>query len=97
MCNAAHPDSATLSVPLAAVTAEAEQPYLWVVDPATSQVHRRSVKLGPYGDSRAPLLEGVDPQSWIVVAGVHLLLEGQKVRPVDRDNRTLPMQTAANP
>jgi membrane fusion protein, multidrug efflux system len=92
-----HDSGATLSVPLAAVTAEGEQPYLWVVDPATSVVHRRSVKLGPYGDARAPLLDGIDPQSWIVVAGVHLLREGQKVRPVDRDNRALPMQTAANP
>jgi multidrug efflux system membrane fusion protein len=85
---------AGLSVPLPAVTAEANVPYIWVVDPATSQVHRRPVQLGPYGETRVPVLSGLSPNEWVVVAGVHLLRDGQKVRPVDRDNRAVAL--AAN-
>jgi multidrug efflux system membrane fusion protein len=85
---------AALSVPLGAVTAEANVPYVWTVDPATSQVKKTLVQLGPYGETRVPVLGGLGPQDWIVVAGVHLLREGQKVKPVDRDNRVVAL--AAN-
>lgn len=85
---------ATLSVPLAAVTAEAQQPYVWVVDPKTAQVRRTAVQLGPYGEARVPVISGVGAQDWIVVAGVHLLRDGQRVRPVDRNNRAVAL--AAN-
>jgi multidrug efflux system membrane fusion protein len=85
---------AGLSVPLGAVTAEGNVPYVWIVDPATSQVKKSVVQLGPYGEARVPVLDGLGPQDWVVVAGVHLLREGQKVKPVDRDNR--PVALAAN-
>jgi multidrug efflux system membrane fusion protein len=86
---------ATLSVPLSAVTAEAEQPYVWVVDPNSGQVRRTPVQLGPYGETRVPVVSGIAAQDWIVVAGVHLLRDGQAVRPVDRDNRAVgPAATA---
>jgi multidrug efflux system membrane fusion protein len=88
---------AALSVPLAAVTAEAEQPYLWVVDARTSQVRRTPVQLGPYGEARVPVVAGVAAQDWIVVAGVHLLRDGQKVRPVDRNNRATDLQASIDP
>jgi multidrug efflux system membrane fusion protein len=81
-------------VPLGAVTAEGNVPYVWIVDPATSQVKKSVVQLGPYGEARVPVLDGLGPQDWVVVAGVHLLREGQKVKPVDRDNR--PVALAAN-
>ena len=71
------------------MTAEADVPYVWVVDPATSQVKKTLVQLGPYGETRVPVLGGLGAQDWIVVAGVHLLREGQQVRPVDRDNRNV--------
>ena len=80
---------ATLSVPLPAVTAEADQPYLWVVDPKTAKVRRAAVQLGPYGEARVPVIAGVGAQDWIVVAGVHLLRDGQRVRPIDRNNRAV--------
>lgn len=87
-------NEAGLSVPLPAVTAEGGVPYVWVVDPATSQVKKALVQLGPYGETRVPVLGGLAPQDWVVVAGAHLLREGQKVRPVDRDNR--PVGLVAN-
>lgn len=76
-----------LSVPLAAVTAEADQPYVWVIDPASSKALRTPVKIGAFGQERVPVLEGLKASDWVVLAGVQMLRDGQKVRPVDRDNR----------
>lgn len=79
------------AVPLSAVTAEADQPYVWVVDPATSKVHRRHVQLGAYGQEQVPVVQGLQGDEWVVAAGVHILLEGQEVRPVDRNNQPVPL------
>ena len=85
---------AGISVPLPAVTGENGENFVWVVDPATKKVRRTPVQLGPYGEARVPVVSGIAAQDWIVVAGVHLLREGQPVRPVDRDNRSVTL--AAN-
>lgn len=84
-----------LSVPLTAVTAEADTAYVWVVDPATSQLRRAPVQTGAYGEERVPVLSGIAASDWIVVAGTHLVREGQTVHPVDRDNRAVAL--AATP
>jgi len=76
-----------LSVPLSALSAEKGKPYVWVVDPANSAVVRTAVRVGAYGQERASILEGLKESDWVVAAGVHVLLDGQKVRPVDRENR----------
>lgn len=83
--------SVPLSVPLSALTAEAGQPYVWVVDPKDSTLERRLVRVGPYGEDRVPVLEGLEPDDWVVAAGVQVLREGQQVRPVDRANRSVKM------
>ena len=51
-------------MPLAAVTAEGSVPYVWTVDPATAQVKKTIVQLGPYGETRVPVLDGIGPQDW---------------------------------
>jgi multidrug efflux system membrane fusion protein len=58
-----------------------------VLDPASSEVRRREVSIGPFLDASVPVTSGLYAGEWVVAAGVHLLREGQKVRPVDRDNR----------
>ena len=78
-----------LAVPLAALSAEGGQPFVWVVSPQTSQLERRPVRVGNYGETLVPVLDGLGEHDWVVAAGVHLLREGQKVRPVDRANRTV--------
>lgn len=79
---------AALTVPLSALQrSPAGTPAVWVVDPATQTLHLTPVKLGAYTQTAAPLLSGVAPDAWIVAAGGHLLREGQKVSPVDRENR----------
>ena len=45
--------------------------------------------VGAYGQERASVLEGLKESDWVVAAGVHVLLDGQKVQPVGRDNRVV--------
>jgi multidrug efflux system membrane fusion protein len=88
---------ATVSVPLAAVTGENDAPHVFVVEPASAKVRRTPVVLGPYGESRVPVISGIGAQDWVVVAGVHLLRDGQVVRPVDRENRAVALRLASQP
>lgn len=82
--------TASLSVPLAAVQRGADGgTAVWVVDPATGAVRLVPVLLGPYGSERVPVRDGLAPGALVVAAGGHLLQEGQRVRPVDRDNRAV--------
>ena len=60
-----------------------------MVDPKTSSLKRVAVKVGAYGEERVPVLDGLNPGDWVVAAGVQVLREGQKVRPVDRENRNV--------
>ena len=78
---------AALAVPLPAVQRDNAAKAVWVVDPRTRRVHLRPVRLGAYGETHVPVLDGVEADDWVVAAGGHLLRENQLVRPVDRDNR----------
>nr|WP_298140214.1 efflux RND transporter periplasmic adaptor subunit [uncultured Pseudomonas sp.] len=83
----AHNGVAPLAIPLSALSAEQGRPFVWVVDPKDSTLKRTYVQVGPYGETLVPVLEGLNADAWVVAAGVHVLREGQVVRPVDRDNR----------
>lgn len=82
-----------LSVPMTAISAEKGAAYLWVVDQKANTVRRTPVKVGSYGQERVSVLEGLKEGDWVVAAGVHVLHEGQQIRPVDHDNR--PVEFAA--
>jgi multidrug efflux system membrane fusion protein len=84
-----------LRVPLSALTERGDQPAVWVVDPATHQVHLRRIAIGAYGEDGVPVLSGLRADEWIVAAGAHLLLENEKVTPIDRDNRPVAMAGTA--
>ena len=87
---------AALQVPLSAIQPGANgATAVWVVDMATLRLHSTPVQLGPFGVDSAPLRSGLAADAWIVAAGGHLLREGQRVTPVDRDNR--PVVPAPNP
>lgn len=79
--------AAPLAVPLAAVQRGPDGPSVFVLDPATSTLRLRPVRVGAYGTESVPVLAGLSPRDWVVAAGAHLLREGMKVAPVDRDNR----------
>lgn len=78
-----------LAVPLSAVSAEAGQSFVWVVEPDTRTLQRRPVQLGAYHQQQASVLNGLTPGDWVVAAGVHILREGQQVVPIDRQNRSV--------
>jgi membrane fusion protein, multidrug efflux system len=78
-----------LAVPLSAVTAEKDVPYVWVVDRASAKLKRTPVVIGAYSETSVPVLSGLKADDWVVAAGVQVLREGQLVRPVDRDNRAV--------
>ncbi|EKF73738.1 RND efflux membrane fusion protein [Alcanivorax hongdengensis A-11-3] len=78
-----------LLLPLAAVTADDGSPYVWVVDPASLTLKKTPVRTGPYLAEQVPVLEGLKPGDWVVAAGTQLLSEGEKVLPLDRQNRQL--------
>jgi multidrug efflux system membrane fusion protein len=80
--------NARLTIPLAALTADAGEPFVWVVN-ADGTVHKTVVDAGAYREDRVPVLAGLSADDWIVAAGTQVLHEGQRVRPVDRDNRSV--------
>ena len=76
-----------LTVPLAAVTADQGEPFVWVVKPDDHTLVKTPVRTGAYREDRVPVLDGLAADDWVVAAGTQVLREGQKVRPVDRQNR----------
>ncbi|WP_295361821.1 efflux RND transporter periplasmic adaptor subunit [Arenimonas sp.] len=88
-------DHAVVTVPLSALYEKDGAAALWVVDPAALTVSLRPVQVGAYGESGVPVTAGLQPGEWVVAAGVHLLLEGQKVRPIDDENRPLQLTAAS--
>ncbi len=90
-----HGDAGELAVPLSCVGGEAGSAFVWVVDAATSQVRRREVRIANWAENRAIVAEGLLPEDWVVLGGVHLLKDGQHVRPIDRDNRVVQLTAAS--
>ena len=76
-----------LSPPKDKTLDEEEQKLLTEKNLREQQVHLVAVQIGPYGETSVPVLSGVSTSDWVVIAGVHLLREGQLVRAVDNNNR----------
>jgi multidrug efflux pump subunit AcrA (membrane-fusion protein) len=73
--------AAGLSVPsLATAADEGGAPYVWVVDPTSLAVSRRSVVLGQLSGKAVQVREGLEGNEWIAISGVHHLREGMVVR-----------------
>ena len=63
----------------AAVTDEAGNVFVWLVDPKSMQVRQAKVKLGPLSGSSVSIESGLEGSEWVAVTGVHKLREGMKV------------------
>ncbi len=85
-----------LSVPIAAVQRENGRAAVFVVDMKAGTVKLRPVQVGAFGEERVPVKSGIQASDWVVAAGGHLLRDGQKVQPVDRDNRPVAGAVAAD-
>jgi RND family efflux transporter MFP subunit len=72
-------------VPVSAVLADAQgTQYVWVVEPASMTVHKTAVKVGELTEGKIMVLEGLKAGDRIVTAGVQHLVEGQKVRELEK-------------
>jgi len=77
-----------LQVPLTAIQPGKDGgKAVWVVDRATGVLRAVPVETGAYGARSVPVLSGLAADALVVAAGGHLLREGQRVTPVDRENR----------
>lgn len=79
-----------LRLPLSALQrGDKGQTVVWTVDPKVNKARRAPVRIGPYAADGVAVLSGLKPTEWVVMAGGHLLHEGQAVLPVDRTNRPI--------
>lgn len=81
--------AASLLLPLSALHEKDGAPAVWVLDPNTRQVALRAVDIAAFREDGLALRGGVGEGDWVVTAGVHTLVEGQAVRPIDRANRPI--------
>lgn len=81
--------SAKPEVPLSALTQRSGRPAVWVVDPQTRKVSLRRVTVGAYREDGVPVLTGLTGNEWVVAAGAHLIQDGERVLPIDRNNRPI--------
>jgi len=80
-----------LSIPLSSVSATEGQAYVMVVKPDNS-VRKVPIKIGAYGRDAVPVLSGLKAEDYVVIGGIHLLRDQQKIRPIDRQNRSVTIQ-----
>lgn len=74
--------SQELLLPLPALTQQAGKNVVWVVNPENGQVQFREVKIGMFREDGVIITQGLQTGEQVVVAGVHTLVLGQVVRPV---------------
>lgn len=78
----ARAETAGLLLPLAAVTRDQDGAAIWVVG-EDDRVHRRAVDVAQWREDGALLRSGLAQPARVVLAGVHRLVEGARVRPVE--------------
>ena len=71
---------AMVLLPLTALAGTESDPAVWVVDAKTSQVKRRSVKVGQFREDGVTIVSGLEAGETVVTAGVHKLKADQVVR-----------------
>ncbi len=74
---------AAIRLPLTALIEHEGQPAVWVVDPRTLKVARRTVHLGEFHGDQVIIASGLAPGQRVVTAGVHKLYPDQPVRVLD--------------
>ena len=75
--------AAPIVVPSGALGDDAGKPVVWIVDAQTGRVERRAIEVAAYREDGVVVGSGLAGGERIVVAGVHKLLPGQTVRPVE--------------
>ena len=72
--------SQVIKLPLAAVLQQQGKTSVWVLDPASMTVKSQAVQVGGADGNEVVVAAGLTPGQEVVVAGVHVLTQGQKVK-----------------
>src|SRR5262249_30664360 len=83
------PSQPTIEVPAAALTKFNRQPAVWVVDPESHAVSIRNIDVLRYDQAAVAVSGGLDIGEIVVVAGVQALHQGQIVRLLGLEPRTV--------
>jgi multidrug efflux system membrane fusion protein len=70
------------TVPATAVFHKDNSPAVWVVEGSSSTLQLRPVKVGRYSDRATLITAGLHEGDMVVLAGVHTVYAGQRVKPV---------------
>ncbi|CAN7144631.1 efflux RND transporter periplasmic adaptor subunit [Mesorhizobium sp. LjRoot246] len=70
----------TIELPLSALLEKDGSDKVWIVDPQTSSVSAKDIKVAAKGAATFTVAEGLEAGMRVVTAGVHSLSEGQKVK-----------------
>lgn len=73
--------ASAIRLPLTAIHHRDGQPVVWVIDAASGRVAPRPVALGSAQNDSVLVASGLQGGEAVVTAGVHMLHEGQKVKP----------------
>ena len=70
-------------VPLTALFRKEGRTFVWIYDPDSQKVNSREVIAGKLtGDGRIIIISGLQPGEKVVVAGVNLISENERVEPL---------------
>jgi RND family efflux transporter MFP subunit len=70
-------------VPVEAVVSDKTgEPYLWIFNPDSGRVNRRTVATGNISSSGIEILNNLKQGEWVVSAGAHFLSEDGQVQPI---------------
>ncbi|PBC22482.1 MULTISPECIES: efflux RND transporter periplasmic adaptor subunit [unclassified Mesorhizobium] len=70
----------TIELPISALLEKNGADKVWIVDPQTSSVSTKEIKVAAKGAATFTVAEGLEAGMRVVTAGVHSLSEGQKVK-----------------
>jgi RND family efflux transporter MFP subunit len=70
----------TIELPMSALLEKDGADKVWIVDPQTSSVSAKEIKVAAKGAATFTVAEGLEAGMRVVTAGVHSLSEGQKVK-----------------
>ncbi|MBZ9739431.1 MULTISPECIES: efflux RND transporter periplasmic adaptor subunit [unclassified Mesorhizobium] len=70
----------TIELPMSALLEKDGADKVWIVDPRTSSVSAKEIKVASKNGGTFTVAEGLEAGTRVVTAGVHSLVEGQKVK-----------------
>ena len=78
-----------ITIPGSAVFHEKTSDYVWVYNPGTSKIEKREIKISAVvSGGKAAVTSGINNGEQVVTAGIHYLIDGQRVKPIEAPSVT---------